>query len=190
MTFVVLAPEHPLVDEITTARAPRPRSSAFVERVRPSPTSSASRAESSVDKRGVFTGAYAINPFNGQAGADLPGRLRADDLRHRRHHGRARPRTSGTGTSPRPTGCRSSAPSQPPEGWEGEAYTGDGPRINSDWLNGIVDTAEAKATGHRLGRGTRASVSARSIPAAGLAGVAASATGVARSRSSTALTTG
>jgi leucyl-tRNA synthetase len=33
----------------------------------------------------------------------------------------------------------------PPPGWEGEAYTGEGPRINSDWLNGITDTAEAKA---------------------------------------------
>ncbi|MEO6121265.1 MAG: class I tRNA ligase family protein, partial [Acidimicrobiales bacterium] len=33
---------------------------------------------------------------------------------------------------------------QPPEGFEGQAYTGDGPRINSKFLNGIVDTAEAK----------------------------------------------
>ena len=44
---------------------------------------------------------------------------------------------------------------EPPKGWEGEAYTGDGPRINSEWLNGIVDTAEAKAQGDRVGRGKR-----------------------------------
>ena len=43
MTFVVLAPEHPLVDQITTDDH-RPRSSAFVERVRTSRRSSASRA--------------------------------------------------------------------------------------------------------------------------------------------------
>ncbi|MBO0694003.1 MAG: leucine--tRNA ligase, partial [Acidimicrobiaceae bacterium] len=34
---------------------------------------------------------------------------------------------------------------QPPEGWEGEAWTGHGPRINSQWLNGITDTDEAKS---------------------------------------------
>ena len=34
---------------------------------------------------------------------------------------------------------------QPPEGFDGEAYTGAGTRINSEWLNGIDDTAEAKA---------------------------------------------
>src|SRR5918994_1514482 len=27
---------------------------------------------------------------------------------------------------------------QPPEGWEGEAYTGDGPAINSRWLDGLA----------------------------------------------------
>ena len=40
-------------------------------------------------------------------------------------------RTSGTGSSPRSSTCRSSARSQPPEGFEGKAYLGDGPAINS-----------------------------------------------------------
>ena len=31
----------------------------------------------------------------------------------------------------------------PPEGWEGEAFTEDGPAINSDWLDGL-EVAEAK----------------------------------------------
>ena len=40
---------------------------------------------------------------------------------------------------------------QPPEGWEGEAYTGEGPAINSDWLNGLgVDGRQGP--GHRLAR--------------------------------------
>ena len=26
---------------------------------------------------------------------------------------------------------------QPPDDWDGEAYNGDGPHINSDWLNGL-----------------------------------------------------
>jgi leucyl-tRNA synthetase len=35
---------------------------------------------------------------------------------------------------------------QPPEGWEGEAYTGDGPAINSRWLDGLHEQdAIAKA---------------------------------------------
>src|SRR5690606_10356847 len=29
---------------------------------------------------------------------------------------------------------------QPPDGWADEAYTGDGPIINSEWLNGLTKT--------------------------------------------------
>ena len=66
MTFVVLAPEHPLVDRDHHRRAARPRS-------RPSWSGSQGESdierqssEGALDKRGVFTGAYAINPFNGR----------------------------------------------------------------------------------------------------------------------------
>ena len=47
---------------------------------------------------------------------------------------------------------------QPPEGFEGKAYTGDGPAINSDFLNGmpkdrakseIIDWLEAQGKGQR-----------------------------------------
>src|SRR5262249_13394059 len=35
---------------------------------------------------------------------------------------------------------------QPPDGWEGEAYTGEGPAINSEWLDGLeVEAAKARA---------------------------------------------
>ncbi len=142
MTFVVLAPEHPLVNEIVTPER-EAEVSAFVERVRLEPEFERESAEISVDKRGIFTGAYALNPFNGQ---EVPIYL-ADYV------------LMGYGT-----GAIMAVPAedqrdwefatayglpiirtvQPPEGWDGEAYTGDGPRINSDWLNGVVDTAEAK----------------------------------------------
>ena len=42
-------------------------------------------------KTGVFTGSFATNPVNGDADPGLRRRLRADGLRHRRDHGRARP---------------------------------------------------------------------------------------------------
>ena len=47
---------------------------------------------------------------------------------------------------------------QPPEGWEGEAYTGEGPHINSEWLDGldkVEGIAEATAWLERQGIGER-----------------------------------
>ncbi len=62
-TYMVLAPEHPLVDEITTTE----HKAAVAE------YQNAAQARSDVDrmaetkeKSGVFTGAYAINPVNGK----------------------------------------------------------------------------------------------------------------------------
>ena len=43
------------------------------------------------DKTGVFTGGWAINPVTGTPHPGVRRRLRADGLRHRRDHGRARP---------------------------------------------------------------------------------------------------
>ena len=42
-----------------------------------------------IEKHGVNTGRYAINPFNGEKRADLGGELYFDGLRHGRHHERA-----------------------------------------------------------------------------------------------------
>ncbi|MGI8688421.1 MAG: leucine--tRNA ligase [Thermomicrobiales bacterium] len=58
-TFVVLAPEHPLVEQITTP-AQRAAVQAYVERVRNETEIERTNAER--EKTGVFTGAYAINP--------------------------------------------------------------------------------------------------------------------------------
>ena len=59
-TFFVLAPEHPLVAEITT-KAQSEAVSAYVERTRQ--RSDRDRI-ATTEKSGVFTGAYAVNPVN------------------------------------------------------------------------------------------------------------------------------
>lgn len=63
MSFVAIAPEHPLIDKITTAEH-----KAEVEKYKEAANkkSQLERTELQKDKTGVFCGAYAINPFNGQ----------------------------------------------------------------------------------------------------------------------------
>ncbi len=62
-TYAVLSPEHPLVDEITTEAQ-----KAQVEEYKQSIQSKSDleRTELSKEKTGVFTGAYAVNPANGE----------------------------------------------------------------------------------------------------------------------------
>ncbi|GEJ56189.1 leucine--tRNA ligase [Anaeromyxobacter diazotrophicus] len=61
-TYVVLAPEHPLVEAVTRPeRLAEVR--AFVERMRR--TEAAARTGEGAPKEGVFTGAEAVNPFTG-----------------------------------------------------------------------------------------------------------------------------
>ena len=157
MTYAVLAPEHPLVETLTT-----PEQRAEVEELaaRASEESDIERlsSERSLDKRGAFTGSYVVNPFNGEA---IPVYV-ADYV------------LSGYGT-----GAIMAVPAEdqrdydfaalyglpvvrtvePPEGFEGGAYSGDGPHINSGWLNGL-DNAAAKAkaiewlTARGIGRAT------------------------------------
>ncbi|GAB4244935.1 MAG: leucine--tRNA ligase [Candidatus Methylacidiphilales bacterium] len=63
-TYMVLAPEHPLVEQIT-----RPEQRAQVEayRARVAAKSDLERTDLAKDKTGVDTGARAINPVNGEA---------------------------------------------------------------------------------------------------------------------------
>ncbi|HMK73584.1 MAG TPA: leucine--tRNA ligase [Myxococcaceae bacterium] len=61
-TYVILAPEHPLVAEIATAPA-RAEVSAFVERMASTPK--LNRTADAETKEGVFTGAHALHPFTG-----------------------------------------------------------------------------------------------------------------------------
>ncbi len=66
MSFAVLAPEHPLVDEIT---APDQREAVKAYCVKASRQSEIERLSVDKEQDGVFTGAYAINPMNN---ADVP----------------------------------------------------------------------------------------------------------------------
>jgi leucyl-tRNA synthetase len=62
-TFMALAPEHPLVTNITTD-AQRAEVEAYVEKVRTETEIERQSTDETRTKTGVFTGAYAINPVN------------------------------------------------------------------------------------------------------------------------------
>jgi leucyl-tRNA synthetase len=61
VTFAVLAPEHPLVDAITT---PEQRAAVEEYRERARRLDEATRLSAERERTGVFAGAYAINPVN------------------------------------------------------------------------------------------------------------------------------
>ncbi|PAD38784.1 leucine--tRNA ligase, partial [Terribacillus sp. 7520-G] len=62
-TFAVMSPEHPLVDKITSD-AQREAVDAYKQEV--AAKSDLERTDLAKEKTGVFTGAYAINPVNGE----------------------------------------------------------------------------------------------------------------------------
>ena len=137
-TYMVVAPEHHLVSEITT-KEQRPEVEVYVEKA--GHKSDLERQEVK-NKTGVFTGAYAINPVNGK---EIPIWVADYVLAH-----------YGTGAIMAVPGQderdwefaeKFDLPIvrtvQPPEDFEGKAYTDDGPAINSDFLNGL-HIAEAK----------------------------------------------
>ncbi|RMF50823.1 MAG: leucine--tRNA ligase [Anaerolineae bacterium] len=61
-TFMVLAPEHPLVDKITS---PQQREAVEAYKLQAARQSDIEREAADKEKTGVFTGGYAINPVNG-----------------------------------------------------------------------------------------------------------------------------
>jgi leucyl-tRNA synthetase len=150
MTFCVLAPEHPLVAEITTADR-RADVEEFVERARNTSEIDRLSAEGPIERRGCFTGAYARNPFNDRAvpvfladyvlGTYGTGAVMAVPGEDQRDHDFA----EAFDLPVIATVAR-------PEGFEGGAFTGDGPHINSAGngldLDGLdVSAAKAAATG-------------------------------------------
>ncbi|HWF21173.1 MAG TPA: leucine--tRNA ligase [Acidimicrobiales bacterium] len=156
MTYAVVAPEHPLVDVLTTDEH---RSKVEDLRSRAAVSSEIERTaegggEAGLAKRGAFTGSSVRNPFTGQPapvyvadyvlmgyGTGAIMAVPAEDTRDwdfAQAYGLPYVRTV-----------------QPPEGWDehggpdggpGGAYTGPGEKINSDWLNGLdIPTAKARA---------------------------------------------
>ncbi|AKP66827.1 leucine--tRNA ligase [Companilactobacillus ginsenosidimutans] len=138
VSYLVLAPELDLVNEITT---PEQKAAVEAYKEQASRKSDLDRTDLNHDKTGAFTGAYAINPVNGER---LPIWI-ADYVLA----------TYGTGevmAVPAHDGRdydfakKFKLPIVPViEGGniEKEVYTGDGKHINSDFLNGM-DTETAK----------------------------------------------
>jgi leucyl-tRNA synthetase len=145
MTYVVLAPEHPLVTDLTAGTGREREVAEFVTRVRNTSEVERQSAEGQLDKRGIFTGAHAINPFNG---AEVPLYL-ADYVLG----------SYGTGAIMAVPGEDQRdfdfavvyelpviKTTERPEGWTEPIYTGPGRKINSGFFDGMqVD--EAKAAG-------------------------------------------
>jgi leucyl-tRNA synthetase len=149
MTYAVIAPEHPLVDALTTAEhrqavdelRQRARARSDIERM-------AAGDPAALGKRGAFTGSHVRNPFTGQT---VPVYV-ADYV------------LMGYGT-----GAIMAVPAEderdwdfatlhdlpivrtvrPPADWEAEgggAYTGEGEKINSGFLDGLdIKTAIARS---------------------------------------------
>ncbi|MEA4833623.1 MAG: leucine--tRNA ligase [Anaeromusa sp.] len=64
VSYVVLAPEHPLVEKMIAGRPEEAAVRAFVEKVRS--MNEISRTSSETEKEGIFTGVYAVHPFTGE----------------------------------------------------------------------------------------------------------------------------
>ena len=106
------------------------------------------RAPGARDKTGVFTGACAINPSTASrcpSGSPTTSSWATAPARS----WPCPAMTSATGTSPPPSGCRSAARSQPPEDFDGQAYAGAGPAINSANDRHLASTGSASTRPRR-----------------------------------------
>ena len=93
VTFVVLAPEHPLVESLTTPEH-RAEVEAYVDQARRQ--TEIERMSTEKVKTGVFTGSYAVNRLNGERVPILIGDYVLLTLRHRHRHGCSRRTISAT----------------------------------------------------------------------------------------------
>lgn len=150
-TYCVMAPEHPYVDEITTAEH-KEEVSAY--KAACASKSDLERTELNKDKTGVFTGAYAINPVNGKKvpiwisdyvlASYGTGAIMAVPAHDTRDYEFAK--KFGIEIIPVLEGGNI----------EEEAYTEDGVHINSEFLNGMgkqeaIDTMIAWLEEHHCG---------------------------------------
>ena len=140
-TYCVFSPEHPLVEKLT-AEEHRSAAEAYIEDARNK--TDLQRTDLAKEKTGVFTGAYAVNPANEKAipiwvadyvlmaygtGAIMAVPAQDDrDWEFAEAYNLPIVRTV-----------------QPPDDFEGGPYLGDGPAINSGFLNGLdVKAAKSK----------------------------------------------
>jgi leucyl-tRNA synthetase len=142
MTYAVVAPEHALVDVLTTAAQRAEVDDLRASAANKTELDRTSEEGEALAKRGAFTGGHVVNPFTGQAipvfvadyvlmryGTGAIMAVPAEDDRDwdfaQAHH---LPIVRTT---------------QPPAGYEGGAWTGDGVKVNSGFLDGL-DVAAAK----------------------------------------------
>lgn len=64
-TYMVLAPEHPLVEKLIAGTEKEADCKSFIEKV--TKMDRATRTDDATAKEGVFTGHYAVNPVNGES---------------------------------------------------------------------------------------------------------------------------
>jgi len=143
MTYAVLAPEHPLVDQLVTDPAERSKVVTFRREV--ALESEIERLAADRAKRGLRLAARAVNPFTGR---EIPlfladyvlmgygtGAIMAVPAEDQRDWDFAKQH----GLEIIPTVKR-------PDGWEEtQAYTGDGVKINSGFLDGLSVEAAKRA---------------------------------------------
>jgi len=142
-TYMVLAPEHPLVEKISTKEQ--------LDEVRDyqeiaSHKSDLERTELQKEKTGVFTGAYAVNPATKEA---IP--IWIADYVLASYGTGAIMAVPGQDERDWAFAAKYDLPIrrtvQPPPDFTGLAYTGDGPAVNSDFLNGLhVQEAKKRIT--------------------------------------------
>ncbi len=150
-TYCVLAPENPLVDRVTTDQH-RDAVRGYVEEA--AHKSDLLRTDLAKEKTGVFTGGYAINPVNDEK---IPIWI-ADYVLM----------TYGTGAIMAVPGQDQRdwdfaeifdlpiiRTVEPPDGFDGKAFLGDGPAINSGFLDGLcIDDAKKKIIDWLVERGS------------------------------------
>lgn len=132
-TYMVIAPEHKLIDALTTDEQ---RETVEAYRAIAKNKSDMERTSLNKEKSGVFTGSFAINPATGK---EIP--IWAADYVLA---------TYGTGAIMAVPGQDERdwefaevydlpivRTVKPPESFEGKAYKGEGPAINSGFLNGL-----------------------------------------------------
>ena len=144
-TYMVIAPEHPCVDRLTTAEQ---SDAVTAYQAQAAAKSDLDRTDLAKTKTGVFTGSDAINPANGQR---IPIWV-ADYVLI----------SYGTGAIMAVPGQDERdwefaevfdlpivRTVQPPEEFDGKAYPGDGPAINSEFLDGLdIDAAKQRIIEH------------------------------------------
>ena len=152
MTYAVLAPEHPLVDTLVTEAAERARVEAFGKEV--ARESEIERLAADRPKRGLRLAARAVNPFTG---GEIP--LFLADYVLMGYGTGAIMAVPGEDQRDWDFAKQHDLPIIPtvkrPEGWqETEAYTGDGVKINSGFLDGLpVTEAKRKAIDWLVAKG-------------------------------------